>query len=97
MNDNIVDFPKPKKLPAEFFIEVDLEDSRDDMSIVEAITAVMEMHTNGIYLSSDVEWHHIMDACLNIAISSGLRAGIDAEEMENLLGNISIDESADEQ
>jgi hypothetical protein len=94
MSDNIVKFPKPK-LPPEFFIEVDLEDSRDDMAMVNAVTTMLEMNVNGIYMSSDVEWHHIMDAAISIMIRAGLRAGIDRQEIENILADIKVEDEDD--
>ena len=94
MSDNIVKFPKPK-LPPEFFLEVDLDESRDDMAMVDAVTTMLEMNVNGIYMSSDVEWHHIMDAAISIVIRAGLRAGIDRQELENILADIKVEDDYD--
>jgi hypothetical protein len=56
---------------------------------------MLEMNVNGIYMSSDVEWHHIMDAAISIMIRAGLRAGIDRQELENILADIKVEDDDD--
>jgi len=46
-------------------------------------------------MSSDVEWHHIMDAAISIMIRAGLRAGIDRQEIENILADIRVEDEDD--
>lgn len=85
MSDNIYNFPK-KPLD----IEVDLEDEEYNEQVVDAVHTMLEMHVTGIVHTSDVEWEHVMDAALSVAIGAGVRAGYPIEELEEALNSIAI-------
>jgi hypothetical protein len=85
MSDNIYNFPK-KTLD----IQVDLEDEEYHESVVDAVHTILEMHVSGIVATSDVEWEHVMDAALSVAISAGLRAGFPVEELQKSLSMVQI-------
>jgi hypothetical protein len=87
MSDNIYNFPK-KTLD----IQVDLEDEEYHERVVDAVNTILEMHVSGIVASSDVEWEHVMDAALSVAIGAGLRAGFRLEELKESLALIDIKE-----
>lgn len=87
MSDNIYNFPK-KPLN----IAVDLEEEEYHEQVVQAVHSIMEMHLAGIVMSSDVDWEHVMDAALSVAISAGLRAGYPLEELEEALSKLKVEE-----
>jgi len=85
MSDNIYNFPKRG-----FDIQVDLEEEAYNEKVVDAVHTMLEMHVSGIVSTSDVEWEHIMDAALSVAISAGLRAGFQIEELKESLAMIDV-------
>lgn len=80
MSDNIFKFPKK-----ELDIEVDLEKDEWDDQVSEAVFTILKMNVEGIVNTSDVEWEHVMDAALNIAVGAGLAAGFSIEQMQNAM------------
>ena len=88
MSDNIYNFPKR---PLD--IQVDLEEEEFNEKVVDAVHTMLEMHVSGIVSTSDVEWEHVMDAALSVAISAGLRAGFPLEELQVALSEINIKET----
>ena len=88
MSDNIYNFPKR---PLD--IQVDLEEEEFNEKVVGAVHTMLEMHVSGIVSTSDVEWEHVMDAALSVAISAGLRAGFPLEELQVALSEINIKET----
>lgn len=88
MSDNIYNFPKR---PLD--IQVDLEEEEFNEKVVDAVHTMLEMHVSGIVATSDVEWEHVMDAALSVAISAGLRAGFPLEELQVALSEINIKET----
>lgn len=87
MSDNIYNFPKRG-----FDIQVDLEEEEYNEKVVDAVHTMLEMHVSGIVSTSDVEWEHIMDAALSVAISAGLRAGFRIDELKESLAMIDVKE-----
>ena len=87
MSDNIYNFPKRG-----LDIQVDLEEEAYNEKVVDAVHTMLEMHVSGIVSTSDVEWEHIMDAALSVAISAGLRAGFPLEELKEALSQIDVKE-----
>lgn len=87
MTDNIYKFPKK-----ELDIEVNLEEQEYNAQVVDAVHTMLEMHVAGIVSVSDVEWEHVMDAALSVAMSAGLRAGIPSEELQAILASATIEE-----
>ena len=73
-------------------VEVDLETLEWHEDVVSAVHTMLEMHVQGIVNTSDVEWEHIMDAALSVAMSAGLRAGIQVDELHDILATASIEE-----
>ena len=88
MSDNIYNFPKKP-----MNIQVDLEDEAYNEQVVDAVHTMLEMHVSGIVHTSDVEWEHVMDAALSVAISAGLRAGYPLHELEAALSDIKVREA----
>jgi len=81
MTDNIVKFPG-----RELDIELELEETEEEyMEMVEAINTMLEMHIAGLLVTSEANWRHVMDACMSMAVSAGLRAGISAEEIQSMM------------
>ena len=80
MSDNIFKFPN-KGLE----VEVELEDEDWDEQVCDSVFTILSMNIEGIVNTSDVEWHHIMDAALNIGLNAGLRAGITLEQMQDAI------------
>ena len=88
MTDNIVKFPG-----GELDIELELEETEEDyMEMVEAINTMLEMHIAGLLVTSEANWRHVMDACMSMAVSAGLRAGISAEEIQSMMRTSRIHE-----
>lgn len=87
MSDKIIKFPS-----RELDIEVDLDEYEWHEDVVRAVHTMLEMHVMGIVGTSDVEWEHVMDAALSVAMSAGLRAGIDKDELHDILATASIEE-----
>ena len=88
MTDNIVKFPG-----RELDIELELEETEEEyMEMVEAINTMLEMHIAGLLVTSEANWRHVMDACMSMAVSAGLRAGIPAEEIQSMMRTSRIHE-----
>jgi hypothetical protein len=88
MTDNIVKFPGK-----ELDIELELEETEEEyMEMVEAINTMLEMHIAGLLVTSEANWKHVMDACMSMAVSAGLRAGISAEEIQSMMRTSRIHE-----
>jgi hypothetical protein len=88
MTDNIVKFPS-----RELDIELELEETEEEyMEMVEAINTMLEMHIAGLLVTSEANWRHVMDACMSMAVSAGLRAGISAEEIQSMMRTSRIHE-----
>ena len=88
MSDNIVKFPK-----RELDIDVELDETEQEYDeMVSAINTMLEMQMAGLIVTSEAKWHHIMDACLSMAVSAGLRSGLDTEEIEEIMHSASIQE-----
>lgn len=85
MTDNVINFPN-----REVIAEVELEE--DYFDVVEAVNTMLEMQVAGMMVTSDVQWNHVMDACLSMAVSAGLRSGMASEKIEEMLHNASIKE-----
>jgi len=88
MTDNIVKFPN-----RHLDVEVELDETEEEyFEMVEAINTMLEMHVAGLLVTSEAKWHHVMDACMSMAVSSGLRAGMSAEEIEAMMKTSKIKE-----
>jgi len=88
MTDNIVKFPGRG-----LDIELEIEETEEDyMEMVEAINTMLEMHIAGLLVTSEANWRHVMDACMSMAVSAGLRAGISAEEIQSMMRTSKIHE-----
>jgi hypothetical protein len=88
MTDNIVKFPGK-----ELDIELELEETEEEyMEMVEAINTMLEMHIAGLLVTSEANWRHVMDACMSMAVSAGLRAGLSAEEIQSMMRTSRIHE-----
>ena len=88
MTDNIVKFPG-----RELDIELELEETEEEyMEMVEAINTMLEMQIAGLLVTSEANWRHVMDACMSMAVSAGLRAGISAEEIQSMMRTSRIHE-----
>lgn len=88
MTDNILKFPKRN-----INVDVELEESQEEYhEMVEAIVIMMEMHTAGLIVTSDAKWQHVMDACMTMAVSAGLRAGMTSEEIEEMFESARVHE-----
>ena len=88
MSDNIYKFPK-----RELDVDVTFEDIELHRDIVDATHTILQMNCEGIVATSDVDWEHIMDAALNVAINAGLRAGASVEELQDILATCTIEEN----
>ena len=86
MTDNVVEFPKK-----ELDIAVNLEDD-GYYEIVTAVNTMLEMQVAGMMVTADIEWPHVMDACMSLAVSAGLRSGMEASEITTMLQNAKIHE-----
>lgn len=85
---NIIKFPE-----RELDIDVELEETKEEYEeMVDAINTMMEMQIAGLIVTSEAKWQHVMDACLSMAVSAGLRAGMQSHEIEHLLKTASINE-----
>ena len=88
MTDNIVKFPSK-----EIDVDLELEETEEEyMEMVEAINTMLEMHVAGLLVTSEAKWQHVMDACMSMAVSAGLRAGITAEEIQSMMRTSRIHE-----
>jgi len=87
MTDNVVEFPQK-----ELDVNVELDSEDDYSEIVHAVNTMLEMQVAGMMVTTDIEWPHVMDACMSLAVSAGLRAGMDTDEIATLLQNAKIHE-----
>jgi len=88
MTDNIIKFPN-----RHLDVEVELDETEEEyMEMVEAINTMLEMHVAGLLVTSEAKWQHVMDACMSMAVSAGLRAGISAEEIQNMMRTSKVHE-----
>ena len=88
MTDNIVKFPN-----RHLDVEVELDETEEEyMEMVEAINTMLEMHIAGLLVTSEAKWQHVMDACMSMAVSAGLRAGMVPEEIEEMMKTSNIKE-----
>ena len=88
MTDNIIKFPN-----RHLDVEVELDETEEEyMEMVEAINTMLEMHVAGLLVTSEAKWQHVMDACMSMAVSAGLRAGMVPEEIEEMLKTSNIKE-----
>ena len=88
MSDNVFKFPKRDGLD----VEVSLEEMEHHMEKTDAVYTMLQMHIEGIVNSSDVDWEHVMDAALSLAIGAGLKAGFSVEELEEGLSKLTVEE-----
>ena len=87
MSDNIYNFPKKG-----FELEVELEEMQEHAEIVRSVQTILEMNISGIVQSSDVDWEHVMDAALSVAMNAGFRAGMSVEELQEFLEGAVLEE-----
>jgi len=86
-DDNIINFPKYSGLD----IDLELEDIEDyDAMVLGVQTAVMSL-CNGLKTTTEAEWEHIMDACVNMAVTAGLNCGMELDDIEYLFHSLTIE------
>ena len=71
MTDNVVNFP------SEFNLSVDLEDD----SVIDGVSEIIDIFTQGLNAAHDVEPEVLMVAMMQNAAIWGIRAGMDAEDV----------------
>lgn len=86
-DDNVINFPDPEGL----MVDVHLEGSADyDAMVVGVQTAVLSL-CNGLHSTTDAEWEHIMDACVNMAVTAAMHCGMELEDIEDLFHSLVIE------
>lgn len=71
MTDNVVNFPN------EFNLSVDLEDD----SVIDGVSEIIDIFTQGLNAAHDVEPEVLMVAMMQNAAIWGIRAGMDADDV----------------
>lgn len=71
MTDNVVNFPN------EFNLSVDLEDD----SVIDGVSEIIDIFTQGLNVAHDVDPEVLMVAMMQNAAIWGIRAGMDADDV----------------
>ena len=86
VSDNVIKFPKP-----ELDIELVLEEVIKDEELVHAVQTALLIYCNGLTASTDADWHHVFDACINMTVMAGLNMGMELEDVEILFNEMEIE------
>jgi hypothetical protein len=86
-DDKVIKFPKT----SQHDIELTLEEEGEYDEIVMGVQTALICLCSGLKGNTEADWEHIMDACVNMAITAGINSGLEHEDIEALFNHLTIE------